>query len=296
MESKLVSIIVPAYNSDKWIERCIESLMAQTYKNIEIILVNDGSLDNTSKIIWEYAHSHKCIKALDIEHGGQSKARNIGIESASGDYVCFVDSDDYVDPSYCFELVKALKDADMSICGVKTYLYEEFFDDNKVEKEIEVDKSQLIKKILKLEDFSHIVANKLFKKDFLIHNNIRFHEGRLYEDMIFAYETALCCEKVHFIDKSLYFYMTRENSTFTTFTSKRIEDYLFAIKTVHQQILDSVIFNEIREEYIDYLNFNALHAIRLFVSDENPDVSIYQCKMKEILNLIWEVKNIKVRI
>ena len=296
MKNKLVSIVIPAYNSDKWIKRCIESLIAQTYKKIEIIIVNDGSIDNTGKIIQKYVELYEFVKSIDIEHGGQSKARNIGIDLATGEYICFVDTDDHVDPTYCFELVNAIKDVDMAICGVKTYLYEKFFDDNKVELEIEIDKPQLIKKILKLEDFSHIVANKLFKRDFLVTNNIHFHEDRLYEDMIFAYETALCCKKVRFINKSLYFYMTRENSTFTTFSSKRIEDYLFAIKTIHQQILNSGIFDEIKAEYINYLNFDALHAIRLFVSDEKPDVSIYQSNMRDILDLIWEVKNIKVRI
>lgn len=296
MVVNLISIVVPAYNSSEWIARCIDSLIGQKYKDIEIILVNDGSTDETLDIMRKYEKKHNNIKIIDIPHSGQSRARNIGIQNSNGEYLCFVDSDDYIDEYYCLELRKAIENVDMAICGVKTYLYEEFFEEVKAQRAEILTNVELIRKILKLDDFTHIVANKMFRRKILESNNLKYCEDRLYEDMVFAYESALCCSSVAIIDQSLYSYMTRKDSTFTTFTSKRIVDYLFAIDIIHQKLSNSDIYLDIKQDYINYLNHNAIHAMRLFVNDLNPEIEIYRENMITLLDLISEVKNIKVRL
>lgn len=117
----MISIIVPIYNSEKWVGRCIESLINQTYKNIEIILINDGSTDKSAQICKEYAEKDERIVFIDKENEGVSSTRNLGIKKAKGEFLQFVDSDDYIDPQMCEKLVKAITDADMVICGIRVW-------------------------------------------------------------------------------------------------------------------------------------------------------------------------------
>lgn len=115
----LISIIIPVYKTEQYLKRCVESVLAQTYQDLEIILVNDGSPDNSLKICYEYAEMDRRIKVVNKENGGVASARNAGIDLAAGEYIGFVDSDDYIEPDM-FELLVGLINeykADISICG-----------------------------------------------------------------------------------------------------------------------------------------------------------------------------------
>ena len=116
----LISVIIPIYNVEQYLDRCIDSVKKQTYTNLEIILVDDGSPDNCGKMCDEYAEDDKRIKVIHKENGGLSDARNAGIEIATGEYITFIDSDDYVSLDYVEYMYKLLKDAGakLSICGV----------------------------------------------------------------------------------------------------------------------------------------------------------------------------------
>ncbi len=115
-----ISIIIPVYNSEKVIARCLESVLNQDYKNIEIIIINDGSKDRSQEIIEQYSKIDGRIKIIKTENQGVSSARNLGIQNASGKYVCFLDADDYVDKDMYNELVKQIKENDMVICRMET--------------------------------------------------------------------------------------------------------------------------------------------------------------------------------
>ncbi|MCU5288783.1 glycosyltransferase family A protein, partial [Bacillus paranthracis] len=121
MYDKMVSIIVPVYNAEKYVHKCIDSLLQQTYKNIEIILINDGSTDNSGKICDEYANESSKIRVIHQKNSGPSATRNVGIDVANGAYIQFVDSDDYVEPNMTEEMLKAMNNKfQLVICGYKS--------------------------------------------------------------------------------------------------------------------------------------------------------------------------------
>ena len=107
-ENDLISVVIPVYNVEQYLPKCIESIMNQTYKNLEIILVNDGSTDGSQKICEEYKSIDNRIKIINKENGGLSDARNVGIDNSSGNYITFIDSDDYIDDDYVYTLYKSL--------------------------------------------------------------------------------------------------------------------------------------------------------------------------------------------
>ena len=130
MMNKLVSIIIPVYNVEKYLAECIESVLKQTYQNIEILLIDDGSPDNSGKICDEYEEKDSRVRVIHKENGGVSSARNVGLEQANGEYITFIDSDDFVSESYIEELYIALENgnSDLAFCKYNHYNGLEFQD------------------------------------------------------------------------------------------------------------------------------------------------------------------------
>jgi len=160
----MISIIVPIFNSERWLGRCIESLISQTYKDIEIILINDGSTDNSLVICKEYSLKDNRIVVIDKENGGVSSARNLGIKSAKGEYIQFVDSDDFIDPQMCEKLVEAIKNADMVLCGLKVWQEGRLLREPHLKSEI-VDYRQDISKYFELRKINLGPCNKLYIRE-----------------------------------------------------------------------------------------------------------------------------------
>ena len=212
MNNPLISIIVPVYNGEDYLARCLDSLLAQTYAPIEILMVNDGSQDRTAEILSQY-EQYPQIKVFYQENKGLSGARNLGLKHFEGDFVCFVDSDDYVTPTYCEELYKALIDnnADISVCQ-----YTLIDTKGKEIPQVNDKKVQLFSHIealaLLLEDgqLKSYAWGKLFKKELL--ENFSFPLGRIFEDyasMFFLFDKAT---KVVTINNCLYNYIQYSNS------------------------------------------------------------------------------------
>ena len=206
---KLISIIVPAYNVEDYLPRCLDSIIDQTYPNIEIVLVDDGSTDSTGKICDEYAIKDSRIKVIHRVNGGLSAARNSGLELANGDYIGFVDSDDYIDANMYASLNKYMEQfgADIANCGY----YE--IGDNAFKRSFtgeitELDGEEALQ-IYALEEndkyISNSVWNKLFKKEIL--DGLRFVEGRSCEDLVFTGQALSKAKKVVYIDTPYYYYI-----------------------------------------------------------------------------------------
>lgn len=213
---KRISIIIPVYNVEKYISNCINSLMNQTYKNIEIILVDDGSQDNSYSVCEEYSKTYDYIKVYKKENGGPSSARNYGIEKATGEYICFVDSDDYVSEKYIENLL--IDDFDLSfgglvdVCGNKTI-------ENPVCNEIQkyYGKDIYIKLLENSEnDLFNSPCCKLFKKSIIEKNNIKYDESlHMGEDLIFNINYLKYCNSLVMIPDCLYFYNRDIGSSLT---------------------------------------------------------------------------------
>ncbi len=223
----LVSIIVPIYNVEKRLEICLKSILGQTHKNLEIILVDDGSPDNCGKICDEYAKKDSRIKVIHQENGGLSRARNSGIDIACGEYLAFIDSDDYVADDYIeFMLNNLLKTgADISACGAlfvhpsgKT---ERQYDDDKL---YVIDKHEALRRMCYNDGFFVTAWDKLYKKE--LFSTVRYNAGKVFEDTGTTYKVVDKAEKIVFQCIPKYFYIISEdNSSITkcTFNEKKLD-------------------------------------------------------------------------
>ncbi len=215
MDTDLISIIVPVYNVEKYIRKCIDSILNQTYINLEIILIDDGSLDNSGKICDEYAKNDKRIIVIHKKNGGLSEARNTGLDIAKGKYVCFIDSDDYVEKDYVEFLYKILIDnrCRMSICS-HTVIYEngKKFDLSTYKKEV-LDTQTVLERMLYHNGIDLSAWAKLY--DIKLFENVRFPIGRLFEDAATTYKLICKCDKIACGQISKYNYMIRNNSITT---------------------------------------------------------------------------------
>ena len=240
--SKL-SIIVPVYNMERYIEKCLESLVKQTLQDLEIIVVNDGSQDKSEEIIEKYVKQYPTkIKYYEKENGGLSSARNYGLENATGEYVAFLDSDDYVEKNMYEEMYKTAKkeNSDMVECDfIWEWRYgKKVFDKRrkyqKKEKQIKIDKlrgSQTNEDLIlerqneymkrKMMKKPRVVAwNKIYKREILNKTKIRFPEGLIYEDMEFFYKLLPYLNNISYIDKYFVHYIQRDDSISNSQTEK----------------------------------------------------------------------------
>ena len=262
--SKLVSIIVPVYKVEQYLKRCMDSVLNQTYKNIEIILVNDGSPDNCPALCDEYAKIDSRVRVIHKENGGLSSARNVALDSVKGDYVFFVDSDDWLALDTLEVLNEYLeKDYDM-ISFQRTYLTEEKVVEKGEKNPKDMDVSQYIDASF-LGRYDFFVTTKIFKAE--VFNNVRFLEGRNYEDLEIMHRLFPGMNKVVGLDYMLYYYWKGNEGAITnTITMKNIKDHYLSANEIYQACkrylesegkdtsnIDAWYKVELVQLYIDYL-------------------------------------------
>lgn len=226
-QTPLISIIVPIYNVEKYLSKCIESILEQTYTNFELILVNDGSPDKCGIICNEYAKKDSRIKVIHKKNGGLSSARNIGIDVAKGEYLGFVDSDDYIEP-YMYEyLLKAALDNEcsLSVCNIN-YVFEDGKILNKVTNASDevLNFVEAITEMNTYEKFDMGAWSKLYKRD--LFENLRFPEGKLSEDFYIMYKIFDRAQKIAYVSTPCYNYLQRANSI--TKNKKINHDFAYA--------------------------------------------------------------------
>ncbi len=212
---KLLSIIVPVYKVEKYLKRCLDSILAQTYKNIEVILIDDGSPDNSGAICDEYALKDNRIRVFHIDNNGVSSARNFGLKKAKGEYIGFVDSDDYIAPEMYEVLVKNLEEnnADISICGFSQEdVNGKFYRYWKEDITINLSTDEQIECLLENRYYRCSIWDRIFKKEVL--NNVSFPKDiKIYEDMLFDYEAIKNSEKAVYTSTPYYFYCENDSNS-----------------------------------------------------------------------------------
>ena len=221
-EGMLVSVIVPVYNVDEYIRECIDSLLSQTYSNIEIILVDDGSTDNSGSICEEYAKEDSRVIVIHKENGGLSSARNAGMEIMRGDYCCFVDSDDAVAVTFIDHMIGLIhmSGADFSACSYTRDLNE--MGAASSQGLIEADAHKALEFIFSEKTMTTSAWGKLYRAD--LWTDIRFPEGYIYEDYATVYKVIMRCEKIIIAPEKLVFYRPNpESITGTGFYEKRMQ-------------------------------------------------------------------------
>ena len=226
--SELISVIVPVYNMEKYLNKCVNSILEQTYKNLEIILVDDGSKDSSGAMLDDLEKKDARIKVIHKPNGGQSDARNVGIDIMTGRYLTFVDSDDHIEKDYVERLYNALKknDADMSVGSIRLV-----FEDDEAEVkeelsgengEVTLTRYEAVKRALKM-GVNQGPWGKLYKSE--LFSSLRFSKGKIYEDLAVLYRLLISCDKVTFFNHRIYNYLIRSGSTIhKEFNEKQLDE------------------------------------------------------------------------
>lgn len=231
MNKELISVIVPIYNTEIYLKRCLDSLINQTYKNLEIILVDDGSTDNSFKICHEYQKKDKRIKVYHKENGGLSSTRNYGIKKAHGNYIAFLDSDDYINRYMYEKLFKYLKNtnSDIAIASIIKFSDDQEIKTTKQEK-IKLEILEGLDKFKYLEEKiveTVLASNKLYKK--VLFKEINYPNLKLHEDAFIIHHLLDLSKRIVYTNEILFYYFQRDNSITKKYNLQRLDE-VYALK------------------------------------------------------------------
>lgn len=227
----MVSVIIPIYNVEKYLEECVESVLCQTYQNLEILLVDDGSPDGCGAICEEYAQKDKRVKVIHKENGGLSDARNAGLDVCRGDYIVFVDSDDCIHPQMIERLYNLLMkyQADMAICSFQDIeenempLYAKY---DVQGKEYCFEKENIMNQLQSRNLLTVVAWNKIYKAR--LFENIRYPKGYIHEDEFVIHKLLHLCTRTVYTEEKLYYYRKRGDSIMGNISPKKIQDIYLA--------------------------------------------------------------------
>ena len=250
-EKALISIIIPVYKVEIYLEKCIQSVINQTYENLQIILVDDGSPDNCGKICDEYAQKDHRIEVIHKSNGGLSDARNKGLEIAKGEYIGFIDSDDYIESDMYEVLYNLLKqyNADVSICNFYTVSQGKIAIKNAENGIKEYNRIEILKEVLLDNNIQSYAWNKLYKKE--LFDEIKYPVGKKYEDIGTTFYLLEKCNKVVVTGKPEYYYINRQDSIVNNVTETTITDYIELIMQRYDYIEENI--KELSSYNKDYL-------------------------------------------
>lgn len=222
MKSKnpLVTVVVPVYNVENYVEKCLKSIMKQTYTNLEIIVVNDGSTDNSEKIILNLARIDSKIKYIKKENEGLSSARNLAISKATGKYICFVDSDDWIEPEHIEKLVMAnlFNDSEIAISNI-AYVFKDGTYRKRtplIIKQDVVNNKTCFCDLLESNGFRFHAVNKLYQTELYINNSINYPVGKIYEDVFTTYKLIFAAKKISYVPITTYNYLQERDGSILT--------------------------------------------------------------------------------
>lgn len=239
MKDNKISVIVPIYNVEKYLRRCIDSIINQTYKNLEIILVNDGSPDNCGVICDEYSNKDERIKVIHKKNGGLSDARNAGLEIATGSYIGYVDSDDWIEPNMYEDLINVIsyEDSDIASCMVNKIWDEKDVINVKYEDELNIitlNTEDALAELIKEKLLTQTVWNKLYRREII--SDIIFEYGKFHEDEFWSYRIIANAKKISIINKGYYNYFQRDTSIMGEGYSLKRLDALDALESRYRFI------------------------------------------------------------
>lgn len=257
-KNPLVSVIVPVYNVEKYLKRCLDSIVNQTYKNIEVICIDDGSPDRSIDILREFESNDNRIKIIRQKNMGLSSARNTGINMAKGEYIIFVDSDDDLELNMIDLMINKIKNKDLAICASSNITENSIVQNSlkKIEKLLpkNINGINYFKLVVANTDlFSASACNKMYRLKKIRENNLKFPVGKLHEDLLFVFKYLVLSNNVGVVSNCLYNYYNRREGSITNrinendiddviFTYKELSDFL--IKNNYIDLEESVEFKE----------------------------------------------------
>lgn len=289
-----ISVIIPMYNAENYIEIPINSLLNQSYKNFEVVLVDDGSTDASTEVAKKVISNDKRFRILRQKNSGPGAARNHGIREAKGNYISFIDSDDYFHQEFLYKVIQKSKEteADVIVCDfVKVYengeIIQKYLHPYKL-----ISNFDAFVDIIQSNNLTSLSQNKIFKKH--LFQNIEYPEDIIVnEDVATIYRLILEANKVAFVNESLFFYVFREGSSINNFNRKRLDDRINVAEIIKKDLQSRDIFNKYIKEYNTYylLNVVLFAAIQICKHAKN-----WHQILKEHLNNvdrnIFKLKNI----
>lgn len=297
-----ISVIIPIYNTEKHLNKCLDSVLSQTYHDFEIIVINDGSPDNSLKILKSYEAKHNNIKVFSQKNSGVSEARNLGIKKAKGEYIVFIDSDDYVSPNYLEDLIR---DMQQNPCDLIIHGFDKvsFINDETIETIIPSAEARSVKLSTPLDVLSNensiffkqgYPISKLFKRKIVLENNIKFPKGiNIYEDTVFLLQYLYHCKSVYLNNIANYRYTLNENSLSNSSRSfKKTFDSLNEIT----QTVDELYLKSQEKQFDIHKYSESLGLIATYVNDAIISVYINIESKKERKNLLSQFSILQKKI
>lgn len=290
----LISVIVPVYNVEQYLRQCLDSIINQTYRNLEIILVDDGSTDNSGAICDEYEQIDERVKVIHKENGGVSSARNAGLDACTsgGDYIAFVDSDDWIEYNMLEELYKEMIriNGDIIVCGYYIDQQDNTYINSNTKKTF-VGNDNILKNCFYNKNFPNALGCKLYNKK--IFNKIRFPEGKLYEDMLIILDVLEKASVVHIMPRVFYHYRQQSNSIMNSKTYSKSFEKILACENILKKVeerkpnLINLAYSQLYRHYVYFLDDILFGGISI----PKTGVSSVKIKMYFQKNIVKILKN-----
>lgn len=285
MSVPLVSIIIPVYNVEAYLHKCLNSILNQTMKDFEVILIDDGSTDKSNDILKYYCSKYKNFKLIEKNNSGVSESRNIGLKHATGKFISFIDSDDFVSPIFLERLCNCAKKTNADIVSCNYYINNSANNKNhaypiKLKSNV-YEKPKILRALIYDTRIHYHVWNKLFKRSIIINNNITFPD-MCFEDTEFTIKAFYFSSKIAVINETLYYYVKRNSSLVSNISEKKLNDYLYTLVVTR-------LFLEYQKDFAPYAFSFFIHSIRtLFITIKilltNKNISY---SLKHIFSIIF---------
>lgn len=283
-----VSIIIPIYNAEKYLKRCLDTVVNQTFKSLEIILINDGSTDDSLRIMNEYKRNYNNIEIINQENSGQGEARNKGVSIAKGEYITFADADDWLSENYVEVLYDAIKknNADISVCNMIMVMSRTFNEIKSVKfPREELNGDNAVRDLLQDKELKSYPWGKLYKKSIFIQNNIMFPARMFYEDLSIIFQAFYYSSKVTLVNEYCYYYFQSEDSSTRAPNPKTIYDRLEALRMVQRFLIKNSSMEKYKYEYYHFCFFH------LYIMCRKINVWKLDITYNEIINIILKLIN-----
>ena len=294
-----ISIVIPVYNVEKYLKECIESILKQTYTDYEVILVDDGSTDNSSFICDEYADNYSFISVIHKPNGGQADARNVGLRHAKGEYILFIDSDDYISDNCFFEDIYDVSEGNDIIC----FKFQKYFENTKrmsactftIPEFDNNDKSLIIRKLSANDALYCAAWTKAIRREILINNGIIFEVGCKCEDMKWYFEVLMNADSIVGIDKAYIVYRQRDGSVTKSNALKTISDNIKAIEDIKKEI-KSIAGNDLYDALYYPLSKLYCNLLISYASANENDKKQYHNRIKNMTDLLNYHENSRANV
>lgn len=252
------SIVIPVYNVEKYIDKCLDSVVKQTYDNYEVIIVNDGSPDNSQKIIDKYVNKDKRFRSYIKENGGLSDARNYGVKKATGDYLIFIDSDDYVDEQYLSKINSVLScEENVDVIKIKIILVDENGIKIREEKGFDFNDYVDFADLVKLE-FIEPAWSYVYSLKFWNENKFKYAKERLHEDFGLTPEILVKADRIYYLNTYCYFYVQRPNSIMSANDSKKIKKKAYDMLYQYDRLMTVDVYDQRKDRIFKSFLSNAI--------------------------------------